>query len=62
MYLGVFLLFANWLSGLCSAFAALTLHLQILQEERYLEGVFGEPYRAYRDRVFRYLGRRRKGA
>ena len=62
MYLGVFLLFANWLSGLCSAFAVLTLHLQILQEERYLEGVFGEPYRAYRTRVFRYLGRRRRGA
>lgn len=61
MYLGVFLLFANWLSGLCSAFAVLTLHLQILQEERYLEGVFGEPYRAYRTRVFRYLGRRRRG-
>ena len=38
-----------------------TLHLQILQEERYLEGVFGEPYRAYRTRVFRYLGRRRRG-
>ena len=62
MYLRVFLLFANWLSGLCSAFAVLTLHLQILQEERYLEGVFGEPYRAYRTRVFRYLGRRRRGA
>ena len=35
MYLGTFLLLGNWLTGLCSAFAILTLHLQILQEERF---------------------------
>ena len=58
MYLGVFLLLGNWLTGLCSAFAILTLHLQILQEERFLEAAFGEPYRRYRARTARYLGRK----
>ena len=34
------------------------LHLQILQEERYLTSVFGAPYQQYKKKVFRYLGRR----
>ena len=59
MYLGTFLLLGNWLTGLCSAFAILTLHLQILQEERFLEAAFGEPYRRYRAQTARYLGRRK---
>ena len=58
MYLGTFLLLGNWLTGLCSAFAILTLHLQILQEERFLEAAFGEPYRRYRAQTARYLGRK----
>ena len=41
-----------------SLFAIVMLHLQILQEERYLTEAFGAPYRAYCRRVFRYLGRR----
>ena len=35
------------------------LHLQILQEERYLTSAFGAEYLHYRRRVFRYLGRRK---
>ncbi len=58
MYIGTFLLLGNWLTGLCSAFAILTLHLQILQEERFLEAAFGEPYRRYRTQTARYLGRK----
>ena len=34
------------------------LHLQILQEERYLVHAFGAPYQAYCRQVFRYLGRK----
>ncbi len=34
------------------------LRLQILQRERYLQGVFGEAYITYKSRVCRYLGRR----
>ena len=43
-----------------SAFAIIMLHLQILQEERYLTENYGESYREYRKHVFRYLGRRIK--
>lgn len=57
-YLGVLLLYCNPLTAVFSLFAIVMLHLQILQEERYLTEAFGAPYRAYCSRVFRYLGRR----
>lgn len=57
-YLGVLLLYCNPLTVVFSLFAIVMLHLQILQEERYLTEAFGAPYRAYCRRVFRYLGRR----
>lgn len=41
-----------------SVFAMVMLHLQILQEERYLENIFGAAYTAYKKQVFRYLGRK----
>lgn len=59
MYIGVLLLYFNPLTAAMSLFAMVMLHLQILQEERYLIGVFGEPYAEYKKQVFRYLGRRR---
>ncbi len=58
MYIGVCLLFCNPLTLFFSAFAMVMLHLQILQEEKYLTQTFGEPYIQYRKTVFRYLGRR----
>ena len=58
MYLGVFLMYCNLLTGVFTAFAILMLHLQILQEEKYLEAAFGEPYLIYKQQVFRYLGRK----
>lgn len=57
-YLGVLLMFANPLTLAFSLFAAVMLHMQILQEERFLENRFGEAYVRYRSRVCRYLGRR----
>jgi len=33
------------------------IHVQILREERFLAGKFGDEYAAYRSRVRRYLGR-----
>lgn len=57
MYAGV-LMYFNPLTAVFSLFAAVTLHLQILQEEKYLTSVFGSSYTAYKSRVFRYLGRR----
>lgn len=60
MYIGVMLMYFNPLTAVFSLFAMVMLHLQILQEEKYLAGVFGEPYTAYRKQVFRYLGRRNR--
>ena len=58
-YLGVLLMFCNLLTASFTAFAVTMLHLQILQEERYLTSAFGAEYLNYRRRVFRYLGRRK---
>ena len=57
-YVGVLLMYGNLLTLAFSLFAMVMLHLQILQEERYLTNVFGAPYQAYRSHVCRYLGRR----
>lgn len=58
MYIGVCLLFCNWLMIISSLFAIVMLHMQILQEESYLVNVFGEDYAAYKNQVGRYLGRK----
>ncbi len=57
MYIGILLMFFNWILLAFSVFAMVMLHIQILQEESYLGRVFGEEYEAYRNRVGRYLGR-----
>lgn len=61
MYAGVLLMYLNPLTAALTAFAVVMLHLQILQEERYMAGAFGEEYLRYKGRVMRYLGRRRTG-
>ena len=33
------------------------VHLQILEEEKYLKNTFGEPYLNYKKQVLRYFGR-----
>ena len=58
-YIGVLLMYCNLLTAAFTAFAITMLHLQILQEERYLTAAFGAEYLAYRHRVLRYLGRRK---
>ena len=58
-YIGMLLMFCNLLTGMFTVFAIVMLHLQILQEERYLAATFGTAYLDYRHRVFRYLGRRK---
>lgn len=40
--------------------AAVLLHLQILQMERYLDATFQDAYRDYKKKAFRYFGRARK--
>ena len=57
MYIGIFLMYGNLLTGAFTIFAVIMLHLQILQEEIYLDAVFGENYRNYKKHVKRYLGK-----
>ena len=58
VYMGLLLMFFNIPLLLFSIFAATMLHLQILQEERYLQTVFGDDYVAYKSKVCRYLGKK----
>ncbi len=58
MYIGVMLIYFNPLTVAFSLFAIVMLHMQILQEEKYLTSVFGSEYTEYKKRVFRYLGRK----
>lgn len=58
MYIGMFLLYCNVLTGIYTLFAMTMLHLQILQEEKFMAQTFGEDYLVYKKKVFRYLGSR----
>lgn len=58
VYIGVLLMFFNWVLLVFSILAMLMLHLQILQEEEYLLSVFGEEYSSYQSKVCRYIGRK----
>lgn len=57
MYIGILLIFFNPLNLIFSIFAIVMLHLQILQEEKYLSITFGEEYLKYKQNVHRYFGR-----
>lgn len=56
-YMGLLLMYGNFLTVGFSIFAMSMLHMQILQEEKYLAEEFGETYLEYKKQVFRYLGR-----
>lgn len=58
MYIGVLLMYCNVLTGIFTAFCVVMLHLQILQEEKYMTATFGKTYLGYKKRVFRYIGRK----
>lgn len=59
MYMGILLMYFNGILMLFTLWVVVMLHLQILQEERYLDIVFGEEYRAYKKRTGRYFGRKK---
>ena len=54
-YIGLLLCFANWLHLLVVLCAVTIFHLQILQEERFLLSRKDIDYKAYYNRVHRYL-------
>lgn len=59
VYAGILLMFFNWILLAVTLFAALMLHLQIVNvEEDFLITAFGDTYLEYRKKVNRYFGRR----
>lgn len=62
VYIGILMMFFNWILFAASVFAVLMFHMQIINvEEDFLLAAFGEEYLTYRKRVNRYLGRKRSG-
>lgn len=61
VYIGIVLMFFNWILFAISAFAILMFHLQIVNvEEDFLLSAFGNEYLSYQNTVNRYLGRKAK--
>ena len=58
LYLSICLMFFNIPLAVVSVWAAVRLHLQILQQEAYMHDIFGEEYEQYRKHILRYLGKR----
>lgn len=58
MYIAVLLMYCNVLTGIFTVFCIVMLHLQILQEEKYMSATFGKMYSDYKKCVFRYIGRK----
>lgn len=56
VYVGILIMFFNLPLLVFSGFAMVMLHLQILQEEKYLSAVFGQEYIEYQKQVCRYIG------
>ncbi len=60
VYIGILLMFFNWVLCVVSVFAMLMFHLQIVNvEEEFLLSAFGEEYMEYKGRVCRYIGRKK---
>ena len=57
-YLGMALAFSNVFHLIFAFCSILILHLQILEEEKYLPTVFGEEYLGYKKKTLRYFGKR----
>lgn len=61
VYIGLAMMFFNWVLFICSLFAAVMFHIQIVNvEEKFLINAFGDEYARYKGSVNRYLGRRRR--
>lgn len=58
LYISVLLVYFNPALLIATVITIAVFHLQVLQEEKYLESVFGEKYTVYKKTVFRYLGRK----
>jgi protein-S-isoprenylcysteine O-methyltransferase Ste14 len=52
---GLAVTFSSWLAIILLVFHAGWFHLRVLDDEKRLEARFGEPYRAYKTRVKRWI-------
>ena len=60
LYIGILLMFFNWILCTLTAFAVIMYHLQIVcVEEDFLIAAFGDDYLQYKKEVCRYIGRKR---
>lgn len=60
VYIGILLMFFNWVLCVISVFTVIMFHLQIVNvEEEFLLSAFGEEYMEYKRRVCRYIGRKK---
>lgn len=60
LYIGTLLMFFNWILFFLTAFAVIMYHLQIVDvEEDFLLAAFGNEYLQYKEKVCRYIGRKR---
>lgn len=58
LYIGILLMFFNWVLFVVSVFAILMYHLQIVNvEEEFLLTTFGDEYVHYKKKVCRYFGK-----
>ena len=55
MYIGLLIAFFNYLHLIFVLYAIVMLHLQILQEEKFLTSTFGEKYTEYKKHTGRYF-------
>ncbi len=59
LYIGILLMFFNWILCILTAFAVMMYHLQIVTvEEDFLLATFGNEYLEYTKKVCRYIGRK----
>lgn len=59
VYMGILIMFFNWLLLFVSVFASIMFHMQIVNvEEEFLLETFGDEYIRYKKKVCRYLGRK----
>ncbi len=59
LYTSIGLMFFNVPLLVVSVWAAVMLHLQILQEEEHMQKMFGKEYEEYKKHTMRYFGKRK---
>lgn len=60
MYISILLMYFNILLLVFTLWTIMMFHLQILNEESYLQTVFGDTYLEYKKNTRRYIGKRKK--